>query len=74
MTAIIFPGQGSQFIGMAKDFYDNFKETREVFEEVQDTSKITIKCSFNLHTILLRSDSHLCLLLRFSTYAFYMQT
>ena len=24
MLAVIFPGQGSQTIGMAKDFYDNF--------------------------------------------------
>ena len=25
MTSIVFPGQGSQTAGMAKDFYDNFK-------------------------------------------------
>ncbi len=34
--ALIFPGQGSQQIGMAKDFYDNFALAREVMEEVEE--------------------------------------
>lgn len=34
--AFIFPGQGCQYIGMGKDFYDNFKESRSVFEEASD--------------------------------------
>jgi len=34
--AFIFPGQGSQHIGMGKEFYDNFPVAREVFEEVDD--------------------------------------
>ncbi len=34
--AFIFPGQGSQTIGMAKDFYNNFIEAKEVFEEVDN--------------------------------------
>ena len=29
----MFPGQGSQKIGMGKSFYDNFKTAKEVFEE-----------------------------------------
>lgn len=31
-TAFIFPGQGSQYVGMAKEFIENFPESREVFD------------------------------------------
>lgn len=34
--AFIFPGQGSQSIGMGKDLFDNFAEAKDVFEEVND--------------------------------------
>lgn len=35
-TAFIFPGQGSQTIGMGKDLYDNFPIAKQVFEQVDD--------------------------------------
>ena len=35
--AFIFPGQGSQSIGMGKDFFDSEKTARLVFESVDDT-------------------------------------
>jgi len=31
--AFLFPGQGSQYVGMGKDFYDNFEVSRKVFDE-----------------------------------------
>jgi [acyl-carrier-protein] S-malonyltransferase len=35
-TAFIFPGQGSQTVGMGKDLADNFPLAKEVFEEAND--------------------------------------
>ena len=32
----IFPGQGSQFVGMGKDLYKNYKIAKEVFDEVDE--------------------------------------
>ena len=37
MNFIVFPGQGSQKIGMGRDLSDNFVEAREVFEEVNQS-------------------------------------
>ena len=37
MNFIVFPGQGSQKIGMGRDLSDNFVEAREVFEEVSES-------------------------------------
>ena len=37
--AFIFPGQGSQFVGMGKDLAESFVEAREVFEQVNDALK-----------------------------------
>lgn len=36
-NAFVFPGQGSQFVGMGKDLADNFASAREVFQEVDST-------------------------------------
>ncbi len=34
--ALIFPGQGSQYVGMGKDFYDNVPIARELFQQGND--------------------------------------
>ena len=30
-VALVFPGQGSQYVGMGKDFFDRSPAAREVF-------------------------------------------
>ncbi len=35
--AFVFPGQGSQYVGMGKELYEKYPEAKEVFQEASDT-------------------------------------
>ena len=35
--SLIFPGQGSQFVGMGKDFYDSFTVAKDVYSELDNS-------------------------------------
>ena len=39
MFSVIFPGQGSQFVGMGKDFYENFSYVKEYFGNADELLK-----------------------------------
>ena len=41
--AFVFPGQGAQFVGMGKDFYDNFEVAKKLFDEADDALGYSIK-------------------------------
>lgn len=36
-TALIFPGQGSQYIGMGIEFFENYSESREIYDQLNHT-------------------------------------
>lgn len=41
-TAFVFPGQGAQYIGMGKDFYEAFPVCKEVFDVASESSGLDI--------------------------------
>ena len=42
MFSVIFPGQGSQIVGMGKDFYDKYDLVKKLFKEADDTLNFSI--------------------------------
>ena len=42
MFSVIFPGQGSQMIGMGKEFYDKFQIVKDLFRRADETLEFNI--------------------------------
>ena len=42
MFSVIFPGQGSQMVGMGKEFFDKFDLVKNLFREADDTLNFSI--------------------------------
>ncbi|CAG8454581.1 1794_t:CDS:10 [Funneliformis caledonium] len=41
--AILFPGQGAQYVGMGKDLYENFASARQIFDEANEVLGFDLK-------------------------------
>ena len=50
-NVLVFPGQGSQKIGMGKDLYENFAVAKDVFERVDDA------LGFNLSKLMFEGET-----------------
>ena len=42
MFSVIFPGQGSQLVGMGKVFFERFKLVKELFKEADDSLELSL--------------------------------
>ena len=42
MFSVIFPGQGSQLVGMGKEFYDKYDLVKDLFKEADDVLKLPL--------------------------------
>ena len=42
MSALLFPGQGSQVVGMGSEFYNNFKIVKKIFNQSDEKLNYSI--------------------------------
>lgn len=63
-TAFIFPGQGAQVVGMGKDFYEKYEESREIFDKASELLGFDMKelCFENEKDINITEYTQLALL------------
>ena len=52
MQALLFPGQGSQIVGMGKEFYNNFDKVKKIFKQADD------KLSFPISNMILEGPEN----------------
>ena len=67
----LFPGQGSQSIGMGKDIYEEYEKARNIYDEVKKLTNIDIaKISFEGEEELLNQTKYTQLAILTNSLAF----
>lgn len=63
-VAFIFPGQGAQYIGMAKEFYDEIPVCKEVFDRASEASGLDVAalCFEENENINITEYTQICML------------
>ena len=52
MNALLFPGQGSQIVGMGSEFYENFDVVKKIFKEADE------KLNYNISKLILEGPEN----------------
>lgn len=67
-VAYLFPGQGAQYVGMGKDFYESFAIARETFQEADEI------LGFHLSKIIFEGPEELLVQTKYSQLAIFVNS
>ena len=50
MFSIIFPGQGTQFVGMGKEFYEKYSLVKDIFFKADEVLNYKLSILLKIHS------------------------